>query len=180
MSDDGLSDDEKAADGMGAVWSHVAHDLEAASVHSETEKHDAFPGSPYTSASLQSPNQPETPGIALSRASSIPAAGTGLPAFSMASSMPAVDGSGAFMLGGSGVGFSALSTVGFSTGALPAGGTGTAVLQGSSFSALPGSYTSPWRSRPMASVAGDGFEELSMDLWSGDPLKDSLWQCGQV
>ena len=222
-ADEDTSDAEQTADGVHAVWSHGAQDYGDASVHSETEKDEAFPGSPYASDIVHSPRQPGTPGIALSRASSIPpVAGMGLPALYTASSISAasvgiggydmfplhgihttlpgihttaagsaaygppggcanVDAPGAFMLGGSAVGFSSLSTVGFS--APPAAGTGTtgtAVLQGSSFSALPGTYNaSPWRSRPVASVAGDGFEELSLDMWS-DSLKDSLWQCGQV
>jgi len=100
-------------------------------------------------------------------------------------------GAGSFMLVGGGVGFvgggvgfSSLSTLGFSGGGVPGasggGGGGTAVLQGSSFAALPGSWTSPLRSRPMGTMAVDGLEEFALDSIWNDPLKDSLWQCGQV
>jgi hypothetical protein len=60
------------------------------------------------------------------------------------------------------------------------GGGGTAVLQGSSFAALPGSLTSPLRSRPLGTMSVDGLEEFALDSIWNDPLKDSLWQCGQV
>ena len=216
-----VSDAEEASEGMGANWTHVALDGDGmGSVHSgagegegdEQEENPyqptQFPGSPYLSTSMQSPHQPGTPGIALSRASSMPTAGMGLGlcdvspphgsrtpatgicrlASATASYGPPVGGAnvdapGAFMLVGGGVGFSSLSTVGFSGGGVPGGsggGAGTAVLQGSSFAALPGSLTSPLRSRPLGTMSVDGLEEFALDSIWNDPLKDSFWQCGQV
>jgi hypothetical protein len=219
-----VSDAEEASEGMGADWTHVSLDGDdTGSVHREAGEGEEgegdvqeenpyqptqFPGSPYLSTSMQSPHQPGTPGIALSRASSMPTAGMGLVGCDVSpphgSRTPAtgicqldsasasygppvgganVDAPGAFMLVGGGVGFSSLSTVGFSGGGGPGasgGGGGTAVLQGSSFAALPGSLTSPLRSRPLGTMVVDGFEEFALDSIWNDPLKDSLWQCGQV
>lgn len=228
-----FNDAEEASEGMGADW-HVALDGDGTgSVRSEAGEGEGdeqeenpyqptqFPGSPYLSTSMQSPHQPGTPGIALSRASSMhlmptagmrlggcdfspprairtPATGSCQLASASASYGPPVGeaivdgpGAGSFMLVGGGVGFvgggvgfSSLSTLGFSGGGVPGasggGGGGTAVLQGSSFAALPGSWTSPLRSRPMGTMAVDGLEEFALDSIWNDPLKDSLWQCGQV